>query len=298
MDIRQLRYFISVAEHLNFSVAATQLHITQPALSKQIADLEAEIGQKLFARNTRSVELTAAGVALLNKATTIVTKADSAISRARQAANGYSGNLQIGILSPFEKKELPALVTKFHHKYPESIVSFTILGWKSLNEALINGSVDIAFTPSQGIDEVPELAWLPTHHSYPLSLVVPNDHPLAKADSVDICALAHEHFVMLSQAEYPLAYKHMRQLCISHGFYPNIVSEAPVLETLLLMVATGIGVTIHSKLTDAYAISNLHFIPLKNCPFTFDLVVAWQKATSSPLVQPFLQTLKDENFIL
>lgn len=298
MDIRQLRYFISVAENLNFSVAAAYLHITQPALSKQIADLEAEIGQRLFARNSRSVELTAAGTALLAKATSIVSKTDSAINRARQASNGHSGKLQLGILSPFEKKELPELIAKFHHRYPDSVVNITILGWKSLNTALANGNIDIAFTPVQGINELPEITWLPTYHSYPLSVVVPDEHPIAKADHVTIADLEHEHFVMLSQAEYPLAYNHMRQMCINHGFYPNIVGEAPIMETLLLMVATGVGITIHSKLTDAYSITNLRFIPLKECSFTFDLVVAWPKATFNPLVPLFLQTLQEESFIL
>lgn len=297
MDIRQLRYFISVAEHLNFSAAASHLHLTQPALSKQIADLEAEIGQRLFIRNSRSVELTASGAVLLSNATSIVAKSDLAIIRARQAANGCSGKLQIGILSPFERKELPILITKFHNNYPETVVNFTILGWKSLNAALINGNVDIAFTPVQGIRDLPDIAWLPTRHSYPLSVVVPQEHPLANAKSVTIPALAQERFVMLSQAEYPLAYHHMRQMCIDHGFYPNIVGEAPLMETLLLMVATGVGITIHSKLTDAYSISNLRFIPLAECSFTFDLVVAWQKSTLNPLVPLFLETLKDQRFL-
>ncbi|MBP2653040.1 MAG: hypothetical protein H6Q73_609 [Firmicutes bacterium] len=293
MDIRQLRNFISVAEHLNFSAAAKDLHISQPALSKQITDLESQTGLQLFIRNTRNVELTSAGAALFEKSLAIVARSDAAINKARLASQGSVGRLHIGYLGSFENK-LPELIRKFRISFPNCDITFSQFNWGLLNQALEDGNLDIAFTPSYGLEGLSGVSWKLGYHSYSLTAIVPQEHPLATKESVPLSAFAHEPFVVLSRQECPLAYNHMRQLCKASGFTPNIVGIAPILETLLLMVATGMGITIHSKLVSSYGICNLHYLDLEDCPFTFNMAVAWKSTNSNPLIPLFLNTFDKE----
>ncbi|MBP2655537.1 MAG: hypothetical protein H6Q73_3106 [Firmicutes bacterium] len=298
MDIRQLRYFISVANHLNFTAAARELHMAQPYLSKQIAELEMQIGLKLFVRNTRYVELTVAGTELLKEAITIVLRAEAAVSKARLAAQGSVGSLKIGFMGPLEKEILPKLIKKFRQSYPSCHMNFAKLGWGPLNDALTGGTLDIAFTMSYGLERLQGVCWRPSRYSYPLSLIVPEEHPLAEKDIIHISELADEDFVVLSRSECPLAYEHMRQTCIANGFYPRIVGEASLLETLLLMVETGIGISIQTKHTAAYANPGLKYIALDGCAFINDYVVAWRKTTTNALVPLFLETVAKEHFVI
>lgn len=296
MNIRQLRYFISVANNLNFTAAATELHIAQPYLSKQIAELEEQLGIKLFDRNTRHVKLTAAGIELFKEAIIIVARTERAITQAQLAAAGSIGTLKIGFMGPFEKDKLPELIKNFRKIYPNCTLNFSKLGWGPLNDALVRGTVDIAFTVTDGLERLHGISWRVSRDFYPLSLLVAADNPLAMKTKVHISTLAKEPFVVLSRAECPLAYENMRQICLANGFYPKIVGETPLIETLLLMVETGIGIAIQTKHTQAYASSNVRYIELEGCNFLSGYVVAWRKATTNPLVPLFLKTVTKEHF--
>lgn len=298
MDIRQMRYFIALAESLSFSAAAKSLQITQPALSKQIADLEDEIGVKLVSRNTRSVELTAAGASLLTDAAAIVADSDDAINQSRLAAQGYNGRLVIGFLGPLESEGLPELIRSFRSRCPHTDVSFLKLGWGPLNEALENSHLDIAFTMSSGLNELPGISWRLSHYSYPLSVVAPKEHRLSQKNTVPISDLSQESFVVLSRTESPLAYNHMRQMCLANGFQPNIRGYAPNLETLFLMVAAGLGIAIQTKHTRAYAGPYLSFIDLSGSSFVHGYAVAWKTTNPNPLIPLFLEILKEEKFLI
>ncbi|MBP2643378.1 MAG: transcriptional regulator AlsR family [Firmicutes bacterium] len=297
MDIRQLRYFISVANNLNFTAAAKELHIAQPYLSKQIAELESQTGLKLFERNTRYVELTVAGTELLKEATFIVARAEAAVNKARLAAQGSVGNLKIGFMGPLEKEMLPVLLKKFRMSYPMCNLSFSKLGWGPLNEALVDGSVDIAFTVSDGLERLPGISWKTSRYFYPLSLVVPSEHPLAQKERIHLSALSDEPFIVLSREESPLAYENLRRICVASGFYPKIVCEASMLETLLLMVDIGMGIAIQTKHTQAYASPSIHYIELEGSDFYGGYVVAWRQKNTNPLVQLFIEVVEKEHFI-
>ncbi|MBP2650048.1 MAG: hypothetical protein H6Q74_873 [Firmicutes bacterium] len=298
MNSKQLQYFISAAEYSNFSVAAKNLNITQPALSRQIADLETQIGLKLFDRNTRWVRLTAAGAEFLKEAIALVNEIEGAINQARLANSGHFTSLSIGFLGPLEREDLPKLVNSFHHQYPHAALSFSKLSWGSLTEALEAGKVDIAFTMTQGLHDIPGISFQLSPNFYPLSVLLPDDHPLANETKLKMSALAKEPFIILSRSECPQAYDHMRHLCISNGFYPNIIATVPILETLLLMVATGMGVAIQTKHVKAYASPNLRFIDLEGCSFINGYAVAWKTNNPNPLIPLFMELLKKEKFLI
>ncbi|MDF2930280.1 LysR family transcriptional regulator [Anaerospora sp.] len=296
MDIRQLRYFSLVAKHLNFTAAAKEAHLDQSAISKQIADLEARIGLKLFVRNTRSVQLTAAGTELLKYANEIVAKSEEAISQAHLAATGGIGILRIGFTGSMEqeKDKLPSFIKQFHSNHSGIKLSLLRYNMTPLSQALDRGDVDIAFTFSYGLHETAGLSWqiCPFYpQSRPMCIVLPIEHPLAAKDKIELCEVAHEPFVIISRSEAP-NYEHMERLCASHGFYPNIVCETPVLETLLLLVETGIGITILAQHTEAFAGPNVRFVEIANYDYRVDRVIAWKETNPNPLVAIFLEAIK------
>lgn len=300
MDIRQLRYFSLVAKHLNFTAAAKEAHLDQSAISKQIADLEARIGLKLFVRSTRLVQLTAAGTELLKYATEIVAKSEEAISRAHQAAAGSIGTLRIGFTGSMEqeKDKLPFFIKQFHFSHSSIKLSLLRYNMTPLSQALERGDVDIAFTFSYGLHETTGISWqiCPFYpQSRPMCLVLPIEHPLAAKDKICLSEVAHEPFVIISRNEAP-NYEHMERLCASHGFYPNIVCETPVLETLLLLVETGIGITILAQHTEAFAGPNVRFVEIANYDYRVDRVIAWKEANPNPLVPVFLETIRTYQF--
>ena len=301
MDTRLLRYFVAAAEHLNFSEAAKSLYITQPALGRQITQLEQQIGVSLFVRNTRKVKLTAAGTTLLNQAYEIFAKTEFAVNMTRRAANVLVGNLQLGFMGTLEQNNLPQLVKKFHDKSPNSTIGFNMLGQGSLNEALETGNIDIAFTTSYGLDHSTSIAWKPSclsKFSKPLGIVVHTNHPLARKKSVPLFALSHEPFVIFSRTEFPLTYDHMYHHCLTAGFQPNIAAQAPDLESLLSMVRMGIGIAIHPKLPPSKKYSGLHFITLSDHISNNASVVAWKTTNTNTLIPLFLETLQEEKILI
>lgn len=300
MDIRQLRYFSLVAKHLNFTAAAKEAYIDQSALSKQIADLETHIGLKLFIRNTRSVQLTASGTELLKYAHEIITKSEEAIARAHMAATGRIGSLRIGFTGSMEKEttKLPSFIKQFRFDHPGVNISLLRSNMTPLNQSLDLGHLDIAFTFSYGLEEFVGIKWelCPFYpKSGPMCLVLPSEHPLAGKDTICLSEVARESFVIISRNEAP-NFDHMERLCATHGFLPNIVCETPVLENLLMLVETGIGITILAKHTEAFANNNVRFIEIANYDYLVDRVITWKEKNSNPLIPVFLKAIKNHKF--
>lgn len=296
MDIRQLRYFSLVAKHLNFTAAAKEAHMDQSALSKQIADLEGRIGLKLFLRTTRSVKLTASGTELLKYATEIIAKSEEAIRRAHLAAAGSIGTLRIGFTGSMEqdKDKLPAFIKQFRFNHPSINISLLRCNITPLNQSLDQGNLDVAFTFSYGLEGMVGIKWeiCPFHpKSHPMCIVLPIDHPLAHRDTICISEVAREPFVIMSRTEAP-NYDHMERLCTTYGFHPTIVFETPVLENLLLMVETGIGITILAKHTMAFAGPNVRFVEIANYDYRVNRVIAWKETSNNPLIPLFLESIK------
>ena len=292
MEIRQLRYFIAVAENLNFTKAAKQLLIAQPSLSQQINSLEKELGFKLFYRNKHSVELTPAGIVFQEDALNILRKIDEAIGRAFDANIGIIGNLNIGFLNVAIKKFLPQLVRKFKHKYPKIHLNLHHYNTGQIIEKLKSGEIDLAFTVSVGLQNVGEIE-MRTIASVTNCIIVHQDHPLACKSSIDIEDLVEEPFVMIEREASPYTYDGWLAECISHGFSPKIASHTKSLESVLTLVDAGIGIAYLPTFMEAYASPTLRFIKIdKKVTKSADLVVVWKKKTlKNPTLPLFLEEI-------
>src|SRR3954469_8644819 len=291
MDIRPLRYFISVAEHLNFTEAAKQLYVAQPAVSQQIAYLEKKIGVRLFNRTKHSVELTNAGSVFLKDAREILKKLDESIKDAQQAENGLIGTINIGLLSVPVRDFLPPLIRKFRHKHPLVNIRLNYYHVGQMIEKLKSDELDIAFTLSLGLQSIGGLEYK-NLWTQPHSIIVHQDHPLANRKSINIQELSQESFVMLGREESPPGFDLLLAACANHGFSPNLVNTASHIEAVLMMVDAEIGITILPKYFQQYASPTLRFINIEGDDFKFDVLASWKKINKNPSLSLFIEELE------
>jgi len=291
MDTKSLKFFLAVAEHRNFTKAAEQLYITQSALSHHIAELELELDTKLFSRTTRSVSLTPSGEILYKSAKDLIYRFDQISVEIRKVDSGASGELVIGhLFSPF-RDFLPELTRYFQREYPDIKIRFMRQNMGPLFETFSRKEIDIMFTMSFDIENVPGIEWQPLFPDS-MSLVVRPDHPLADAEAIDYKLLADERFVSLEEQESPRFYPLMMQACAARGFVPNIVITPSTVEGVLMNVKAGLGISIIPTNIGPDFMHDLKFIELEGDDTKFFEAVVWRKDNKNPTVKLFLSSLE------
>ncbi|HEY3423860.1 MAG TPA: LysR family transcriptional regulator [Negativicutes bacterium] len=290
MDFRQLRYFIAVAKHLNFTQAAKELFIVQSAVSRQILELEKQLDLKLFIRDGKEIHLTAAGKVFLVEACAVIARSEEAIEKARLVASGKGGTLKIGFLAAAVVNNLPDWLKSFRHDYPNVTLSVNQVHSWPLTDHLLTGKLDIGFMRSFSTKKIPQITCRMLYQEQ-ICLAVHCDNALASQTSIDLSALANEHFVCLNRQGAPGLFDLAVQLCTNRGFSPRIVNQAQHVETVLIMVDAGIGVAIMPRSYQTFAKPSTHFIDIEGDDTLIDLVVAWNKENSNLSLPLFLETL-------
>jgi len=287
MELRHLRYFVAVAEELHFGRAAQRLHIQQPPLSRQIQDLEAELGFSLFERSRRRVELTPAGTALLGRARQVFDALDVAIHDARSASEGESGRLVVGYPSSLAYSGLTELLRAFHTRFPSVEISLRELPPADQIDGLKSGSLDVGFVRTS-LDDPTLAAELVRRES--LMVVLPNDHRLAKQRSIALKALSEEPFVLFPRARGPAFFDQLMALCGKAGFTPRIVQEAAQLD-IVSLVAAGFGISIMPSSMRNFRRPGLTFRPIVGAP-QVELLVVWRHQNLSPALHNFVDLVR------
>ncbi|AKL97228.1 transcriptional regulator AlsR family [Clostridium aceticum] len=290
MELRQLHYFIAVAEHLNFTEAAKHLFVAQSAVSQQIADLEKKIGVQLFLRNKRSVKLTSAGAVFLEEALRLISKSEEAIEKTRQADLGIIGGLKIGFLGYAERNFLPSLIRQFRRTHPKVDLYLDQFHHGMLIEALKTGELDVVFTLAFGLDNIGGIE-KKSIFTEKISVVMHCDHPLANKSKLNICELSEERFITVNRRESPQGFNKTLLMCASSGFSPNIVAEPRLLNTVLLLVEAGIGIAILPKSLQLHSSPSLRFLDVEGEEAQDELVIAWRKKNTNPSIPLFLKEL-------
>lgn len=243
MELRHLAYFVAVAERLNFSRAAEDLHVAQPAISQQIHSLEKELGEPLFERVGRRVQLTDAGQALLPHARQILSAVDAARNEIRDRGGLVRGTAKLGAPPTVSAHFLPARLTAFEKKFPGLDVRLREAGTDSLLKQLQQGELDLAIV---SVDVLPAaVEWQPLlEESYVVA--VGARHALCNRSAVAMAELAGESFIL-----FPDGYK-LREVtlnaCRTAGFEPHIALDGGSMESALQFVAAGLGVAIVPRL--------------------------------------------------
>ncbi|WBS04038.1 LysR family transcriptional regulator [Pseudoduganella sp. SL102] len=294
IDLKQLKYFLAVAEEKSFSRAAERLHISQPPLSQQIMKLEAELGVKLFARTTRSFELTVAGRALMNEAVELLAKMRMTIDTVRQIDRGEVGRLRVGIVGSAMWGPIPSLLEEFQGKYPRVTWTIHELGPTVQYEALRAKQIDVGFWREPKLDESDlrndslrqELCFREN-----VCVAVNEHHPLAKRDAIELVDIADEPMLTLAldKSAFP---RYLIQCCVDAGFEPAIFQEANEPQTLLAMVGAGLGVTLMPETTSRIGWPGVVFLPIRTNPPSANLYITYTTTDDAPVVRAFLNILR------
>lgn len=290
MELRYLKYFVAVAERQNFTRAAEELHVAQPAISQQIKSLEDELGVALLLRTKRSVKLTAAGMAFLSEAKEILAHAELSKQVARRAARGETGSLAIGCFSSAVSGFLPELIQTYRKKFPAVRVHLFELTPEQQVQAFARERIDVGFSRPLSAeienDFVQELIYRDR-----IMLAVPETHPLAKVKQARLEKFGREDFVMFKRSEAPELVAQMTQLCAQAGFIPQIVSEPPMMQTVLMAVAACIGVALVPACVRRFCQPGVAFLPVHPASPAVDLVMTRPKGEVSPTVSAWLELM-------
>lgn len=239
MELRQLRYFIAVAEAGNFSRAAAQLHVSQPPLSTQVKALEDELGVRLLERTNRGATLTAAGAAFLDEARAALARLDSARHRAQLVGRGEIGMLSVGFVSIADYGILPPALKNFRARYPQVEVQLHELTTDAQIRELRAQRLDVGIALAP-VDE-PELVF-ERLHSEELVLAAPASHRVGRASgAVDLRTLATESFIVPPRDIAPGLHDLIIGQCRAAGFAPRITQHARQMQTVISLVSSGMG---------------------------------------------------------
>ncbi len=285
MELRQLKYFVAVAEELNFRRAAEKLYMQQPPLSRQIRQLETELGTELFYRTKRSVFLTKAGQAFLGEARLTLAQAQRAI-KSVQPQN--TNKLTIGFSICAFDRVLPELIQKFRQQYPETQVNLTEMSKEKQITALLNHQIDIGFCYAPIVQ--PELKSI-TILSEPLVVVLPLDHPLAKQEQIKLRSLYTESFILCPQEIKPDIRQQIEQLCIQAGFQLKTIQEASPPEVQLRLVESGMGISLIAASSQMRHNANVAYCSLVEPVPVLKIATVWHQKQQSLALSAFLNTV-------
>jgi len=289
MELRQLRYFVSIAEILHFRRAAEQLSIAQPALSQQIQKLERELGVRLLERTQRRVSLTDAGAVFLERARITLNEAEEAVRLARLAGRGEIGHLGVGAVTSALYGVFPDVVRVFRERHRQVHLTLHELPGNEQTRALRDGRIQVSFLRPP-IDEADIEVRTITREPWVVAL--PTAHRFARRRRVALKMLVGESFVSFPRDLAPVLYDQLISMCNRAGFSPRIVQEAQM-QTIVSLVAAGIGVALVPATLENLSRRGLVYRPLAGTAAKLQLAVAWRRDNRSPLLEAFLNVVRE-----
>ncbi|HET7267810.1 MAG TPA: LysR substrate-binding domain-containing protein [Oleiagrimonas sp.] len=294
-DLRQLRYFVAVAETLSFTRAAQRLHLSQPPLSQQIRALEDDLGVRLFDRNRRHVALTEPGRLFLDEARKILSQVDAARITATEAAAGHRGRLRLAYPASLSfHRALPQTLLRFSSKNQGVRVELHEMYTETQYAALVAGQIDVGF-----VRAVPKERSIATQVTVdiidhePLLLALPASHPLAGRKHIGLHEVASESFVIQPRAYSTTLYDTLVQMASAAGFRPTIRQEVQQVTGTLALVAAGVGMAVVPASLRAVHLPEVSMVNLDDDNAELLLAVARRKQNHSPALTHFLEAVTD-----
>jgi DNA-binding transcriptional LysR family regulator len=290
VDVRQLRYFLAVADELHFGRAAARLHIAQPALSQQVRALEAELGLQLLERGARGVTLTDAGARLREEALAVVARFDAAVATMARVRDGSVGTVRIGVFSGPVRLRLAAVLAELRRVHPDVEIQTVHMSARAQEAALRNGALEIALLP-----------WAPASpldsrviERRPLGVALPAEHPLAARGSVSPAELRSLALVWMGRSSDPDLYDAILRKLDAAGGRPASVLEATTPESSLSIVAAGVAASLKTREEVEVAVAageRVVWMPLVGVDLEIATVVAWNPARAGRARDAILEIL-------
>ncbi|KVW63677.1 LysR family transcriptional regulator [Burkholderia ubonensis] len=289
MELKQLRYFVAVADELHFGRAAKRLFISQPALSFDIRKFEDALGVQLFARTSKSVALTNAGEVLLGEARRLLLQAAEAERLTVRSASGYAGRLRVGFVHSMLYRGLPDAVRRFEADHPGVEIVLSEMNTQAQVQAIQRGQIDLGYAHWGHFP--PEVDSTPIH-AEPFVCCLPAGHPLARRRQVALAALADEPFILFPRDAAPHYHDLIIAQCVNAGFSPLIRHEARLWQTILSMIEFGMGVALVPRVLQQVKSGRLAFRPLKDAPLESRTLELKRSGSAEPVALRFAEYLR------
>jgi DNA-binding transcriptional LysR family regulator len=287
MELRHFRYFVAVAGEENVSRAALKLHVSQPGLSRQVRDLEEEIGFQLFERSAKSLRLTEAGRVFLVEARLVLQHAEEAVKKARAVAVSVTGELNIGYAPSLTVQILPPALRKFQETFPKVRVSLHDLSTEEMLSQLQSGALQVALMvrPARrnlaglGIQEIAR---------YPMCVAVSPQHPFAKKKNIMLQQIVDEPLIAYTRKDYPDYHENIEKIFAPVGRSPVIAEEHDGVNSIIAAVEAGRGIALAPSCLACMVGQRLKLIPIASGVTPIPVVAAWRTKEVSDLVEKFV----------
>lgn len=294
MDIQKLNAFLCVAKHQNFTKASEELFISQPALSKKISDFEKELGVKLLERNNRLVTLTPAGKTLFYEAPTILDALDGLTKKVQQIGSHPEKHLHIAC-SGVEYARFDQILQDFRAEYPD--IKLT-LGWHNapvIRQMLFSNLIDLTFQLHMEVEQEPAMDFIPFYRDE-LAFIVSPSHPFADYPFLTLKDMQDETYIGIKGTDIHLPYNETLSFLTENNFHPKggfLIADS--VETLVLQVGAGIGIS-HLMAQTKRRFGNLvKYIPMKGATRTLQTDLVWNKSNTNPAIKIFVDFVKQKN---
>lgn len=296
IELRQLRYFLAVAEEMHFGRAAKKLHMTQPPLSQTIQSLEIDLGTGLFTRNTRSIALTPAGHALIPEARRILAQAHSLPQLVQRAASGETGHLSLAFVSIADYSVLPPYLREFRQRYSEVRIELREATSDVQLQLLEDSEIDAGLL----IPPIPErLASSLAHQkvlSEPLILAIPESYA-KRENPASLHTYKDLPLIIFPRKIAPALYDTIFTCFRTEGLTPTIGQEAIQMQTIVGLVSAGMGIALVPQSVSNLKRPGVIYHALAALHGKVEIDIAWRKENTSPVLKAFLALLKNqENF--
>lgn len=291
MDLRQMRYFLAVAEERNFGRAAERLHMAQPPLSRQIKGLEDELGARLFVRTPRGVDLTEAGEALLAEVPNLLALAQRAAERTRLAGQGVVGRLDVGLFGSGVLDVIPRILARFHAARPQVKIALHNMTKTEQLQALRERRITVGF--NRLVPDEPGIEVRPVLRE-PLVVALPDTHTLATRTSLTIPDLDGQPMIVYPNVPMHGLAQEVADAFKAEGARLVVEQEVEDVLTAVALVASGFGLAVTTQSATNLRLPGVAFRPLRS-PHLKDLELSclWRQGDASPILAAFLEVVRD-----
>jgi len=286
MELRHINYFLAVAEDLHFRKAAERLFISQPGLSRQIKQLEEELGFSLFERNNRKVRLTQAGAYLKQEFEMILKNLDGVITHAKLLNKGDEGHINFGYVGSAMQNVIPDLLVKLRDKTPNLHFGFKEMENPDQIKSLLLKEIDLGFVR---LNKIPKGLKIKSVFEDTFSLVLPKNHPINSKNFKNLSQLKKEEFILFEQSYSPDYFEQVMQIFSDSGFAPTISHNTVHASTIFKLVENNFGISIVPTALKFGYDMNIKFVELTKIKQRTILSVAWNEENRNPVLKNILQ---------
>ena len=288
LEFRHFKYFLAVAKELHFRKAAEQLYISQPGLSRQIKQMENDLGIKLFERHNRKVELTKAGLYLQKELITNFKRLDDILNQTKLINDGIDGNLKLAYVGSAMQKLIPELLLKFRETNQNVLINLTENDNERQIQALLNQEIDIGFVR---LERVPKGLEIHSTLEETFSLVLPKNHKINSSNFENLYQFKDEHFILFDASYSMSYYEKVMQIFDNSGFFPTVSHSTVNASSIYRLVENNFGISIvPTSLQYGYNFE-IKFIELANIPQRTTLKIVWNSTNTNPILESFLNVV-------